>query len=476
MIDIRGLTIQKTQQAFKEKTFSVKDLVEVYLKNINSKNKELNAYLEVFSNVLAEANVAQKRINSGDGGLLTGIPIAIKDNILVSGKKASAGSKILEGFISPYDSTVISKLKNEGAIILGRTNMDEFAMGSSTENSAYGPTGNPHDTESVAGGSSGGSAAAVSAGLSLAALGSDTGGSVRQPASFCGCVGLKPTYGAVSRFGLMALGSSLDQIGPITNSVEDSRIIFDAIKGTDAKDSTSFYEEKEKIKPKKIGIPTHLLKMGGIHPDVLANFDESVKIFEKLGFQIKEIELPNVKYSLAVYYVIMPAEASSNLARYDGIRYGFHSEGENIIDDYFSTRGLGFGPEPRRRIMLGTYVLSSGYYDAYYNRAVAVKSLIKSDFKNVFKDVDVVILPTTPTPAFKKGEKTKSPLEMYLADIFTVPANISGLPAISVPSGFSKSSENAGNLPLGLQIIAPEYCEDRLFDVGGQFFKVKNVN
>jgi aspartyl-tRNA(Asn)/glutamyl-tRNA(Gln) amidotransferase subunit A len=469
MIDLKALSIRKIHNAIKSGGISVKEVVEDCIKEINSKNKDLNVYLEVFSDVLAQAREAQKKFDEGEATLLTGIPLAIKDNILIEGRTATAGSKILSGFISPYDSTVIAKLKKERAVFLGRANMDEFAMGSSTENSAFGPTKNPHDQKRVAGGSSGGSAAAVSGGLAFAALGSDTGGSVRQPASFCGVVGLKPTYGAVSRYGLIALGSSLDQIGPMGRCVEDVEILFNAVRGRDALDSTSVETRTEHVSPKTVGIPRKLLSVGGIHPDVEKNFSESLSKLSSMGFKIKDVELPSINYSLPAYYIIMPAEASSNLARYDGVKYGFHVNGNDLLEDYVLSRGGGFGQEPRRRIMLGTYVLSAGYYDAYYSRAVQVRSLIANEFAKAFKEVDVIATPTTPTPAFKIGEKANDPLSMYLADIFTVPANIANLPALTVPSGFSKSSDNSSELPLGLQFIGRPFDERSLFEVGKKF-------
>ena len=420
---------------------------------IRSKDKDIHAFLEVFDDA-----------KSYGEGPLSGKRIAIKDNILFEGHKASAGSKILENFTAPYDATVIKKLKDAGAIIVGRTNCDEFAMGSSTENSAYGVTKNPYDAERVAGGSSGGSAAAVGAGLVRGALGSDTGGSIRQPAALCGVVGLKPTYGRVSRFGLIAMSSSLDQIGPITKTVSDAEAIYNVIKGEDPMDSTTQEFPISNFKfSKKIGIPKDFVESEGISDEVRNNFSQAIEKFRSLGYEIKEIKLEHLKYSLPVYYIIMPAEASSNLARFDGVRYGFHKDGKDSIDDYFKTRGAGFGAEVRRRIILGTYVLSSGYYDEYYGKAVEARGLITKELRNLFQDVDLMLTPTTPSPAWKIGEKSKSPLEMYLEDIFTVHANISGCPAISLPSGF------AGKLPLGIELTADLGREDNLFAAGKEF-------
>ncbi len=472
MIDLKNLTIHKAEEAFKNKEFSVRDLVSAYLDVIKSRDGEVHAYLEVFDDVLSQADQAQKDIDAGNIRALTGIPIALKDNMLVTGKKVSAGSKILENFVASYDATAVGKLKDAGAIIIGRTNMDEFAMGSSTENSAYGPTRNPLDTSRVPGGSSGGSAAAVAMDGALLSLGSDTGGSVRQPASLTGIVGLKPTYGAISRYGLIALGSSLDQIGPFGKTVTDVETLFDVLKGTDSMDSTSFYpEEKAKVKKQMtIGVPRNLLD--GLTKESSENLEQAISRFKELGYAVKDITLPNLKYALAAYYVIQPAEASSNLARFDGVRYGLHIDGKDLLDDYVKTKSEGFGQETRRRIILGTYVLSSGYYDAYYNKAVAIKTLIKADYDNAFKDVDLVLTPTTAGPAFLLGEKMNDPLQMYLEDVFTVPANISGNPAISIPAGTTKVGDK--ELPLGVQLVAAHYREDPLFRAGKDFLGEAN--
>lgn len=467
-IDIDKLDVQKAHKHLIDGDFSSVELAEECLKNIKEKDGEINAYLEVYGDVIERAKKADEKIKNKENiSALTGIPIALKDNILNRGKIASASSKILENYKAIYDATVVKKLKDAGAVFIGRTNMDEFAMGGSTENSAYGVTKNPHDTKRVAGGSSGGSAASVAMGGAIASLGSDTGGSVRQPASFSGVVGLKPTYGAVSRYGLIAMGSSLDQIGPMGKTVNDVEILFNAIKGKDEMDSTSIANEQNlsrlNLDKLSIGIPTHFMKEG-IDKDVLENFDVSVEKLKSLGYKIKEIELPNIKYSLAVYYIIMPAEASTNLARFDGIKYGLSKQGQSLLDGYLETRESGFGAEVKRRIILGTHILSSGYYDAYYNKANIVRGLIKSDFDNIFGDgVDAVITPTSPTPAFKIGEK-KDPLSMYLSDIFTTPANLTGIPAISIPSG--TVSRDGKNLPVGLQIMANRCRENILFDIG----------
>lgn len=467
-IDLNDLTIKKTHTHLLNGDFSVLELTESYLKNIEEKNPEINAFLEVFDDCKKQAEESQKLFSEKKAGLLTGIPFSIKDNILIKGRIASASSRMLENYRATYDATVISKLKKEKSVFLGRVNMDEFAMGSSTENSAFGTTRNPIDTTRVPGGSSGGSAASVAANFSLVSLGSDTNGSVRAPASFCGLVGLKPTYGRVSRNGLMAMASSLDQIGPLAKTVEDTKIIFDHIKGKDLLDSTTIeapdnFSDDGKI---KIGVPKNLLELEGMDPEVKENFDLSVKKLEDKGFEIVEISLPNAHYALPAYYIIMPAEVSSNLARYDGVKYGFLKEGNDLLSDYLNTRTEGFGKETRRRILLGTYVLSSGYYDAFYSKANIIRKLVIKDFEKVWKDhgVSAVITPTTPTTAFKIGERVSDPLSMYMSDILTSPSSIAGLPSISLPSGF-----DSNKLPIGLQVVAPYFREDILFDLGKKF-------
>ena len=472
MIDLKNLTIQKAHEGMENGEFTSLDLVRAYKKVYEEKNGELNAYLEWFSDVEEQAKEADKKFADGSATLMTGIPVAIKDNILFKGHKASAASKILENYTATYDSEAVKKLKEAGAVIIGRTNMDEFAMGGSTENSAYGVTKNPYDTTRVSGGSSGGSAVAVASDMALVSLGSDTGGSVRQPASFCGVVGLKPTYGAVSRSGLIAMGSSLDIIGQFGKSVSDVEALFDAVKGKDGMDSTSIAAPT----PAGVGVPTasvgkNLHKKGeekkviGVlkYEESETNLDDAVKKFEDLGYEIKEINIPSIKYSLSAYYIIMPAEVSSNMSRFDGVKYGQHSDGENLIDDYFKTRGGGLGTEVKRRILLGTYVLSTGYSDEYYYKAIGLRNKIKEEFEKAFEDVDLIMTPTTPGPAFKIGEKVDDPVAMYLEDIFTVPANITGSPAITLPYGESDG------MPLGIQLIAPHQREDLLFQVGKKF-------
>ncbi|NIM19071.1 MAG: Asp-tRNA(Asn)/Glu-tRNA(Gln) amidotransferase subunit GatA [Candidatus Latescibacteria bacterium] len=432
------------------------------LSAVNDKDKVLHAYLEVYGDELLDVAGRITRDGSFCEKPLCGVPIAVKDNICVEGKKTTCGSRILEDYESPYHATAIEKLIASGAIISGKTNLDEFAMGSSTENSAFGPTRNPWDLERAPGGSSGGSAAAVAAGIAPAALGSDTGGSIRQPAGFCGVVGMKPTYGTVSRYGLVAFASSFDQIGPIAKSVEDCALVLSVITGGDRKDATSthsltrdFTRSLEKgLEGLTVGIPKDFLKKN-MDAEVEQNFDELLNLLRSHNVPIMDVSLPHSGYAVACYYIIANAEASANLARYDGVRYGYRAAEYDTLDDmYARTRGEGFGEEVQRRILLGTYVLSAGYYDAYYLKAQMVRSLIIRDFESAFEACDLLMMPTSPTPAFKLGEKVADPLLMYLSDIFTVPANLAGLPAISIPSGLS-----GGGLPLGIQLIGPP-CKD----------------
>ena len=478
--DLDKLSALELASKLKKRELSSYDLTSFFIKKIAAENPDLNAYVETFTDALDEAKAVDISLEAGEElPAFAGVPIAIKDNILIKDKKCSASSKMLENYTATYDATVIDKLKKERMIFLGRTNMDEFAMGGSTENSAFGVTKNPHDHARVAGGSSGGSAAVVGGGLAPLALGSDTGGSIRQPASFCGAVGLKPTYGRVSRSGLMAMASSLDQIGPITKTVADAEAVFYKIAGYDAKDSTSLRfesegeSEKESEKtPSKmtIGVPTSFIK-DGVDEEVLEVFNQTLRELEKAGHTIKEITLPNIEYALASYYVIMPAESSSNLGRFDGLRYGLHTDGEDLLADYKTSRGEGFGPEVRRRIILGTYVLSAGYYDAYYGKATALRSQIRNDYVQAFsktgEGVDIIMTPTAPTPAWKIGEKGSDPVATYLADIFTVPANLAGIPAMSVPAGLTKEG-----LPIGVQVLAGHGRENNLFALGKDIEKL----
>jgi aspartyl-tRNA(Asn)/glutamyl-tRNA(Gln) amidotransferase subunit A len=475
-MDLKNLTIKKARELLDKGEISAVELASQYLGAIDSKNKELNAFLSINpERALSEAREADKRIKNNQAGVLTGIPLAIKDNILVKGDKCTAGSKILENFTAPYNATVIERLYRDGAVLLGKTNLDEYAMGSSTENSAYGPTKNPHDTSRVPGGTSGGSACAVAADMCLGALGTDTGGSIRQPASFCGVSGLKPTYGAVSRFGAVAQGSSLDQIGPIAKTVEDTALLFEIISGNDPLDSTTVPNNTRpasdplelNINDLRIGIPKEYFETKGLNSEVGDMVKKAINWFESQGAKIKEISLPHTEYSLPAYYIIQPAECSANLARYDGMRYGKRVDGADLLSTYSKSRGKYLGLETQRRIMIGTYTLSSGYYDAYYSKAQKVRTLIKKDFMESFEDVDVIMSPTSPTTAFKFGEKTKNPLEMYAADIFTVTANLAGVCGLSVNCG------KINGLPVGLQILGPWFGENILFKVG-DFYEKNN--
>jgi len=471
IIDLKNLTIEKAHNHFKNGDFTVRELVDEYLKVIKEKNPTINAYLEIYNDIDQQVEKAEKIFKDGTATLLTGIPIALKDIILFEGHIASASSKILENYVATYDSFVVKKYKDEGVVFLGRTNMDEFAMGSSTETSAYGVTRNPYDTSRVPGGSSGGSAAALASDMALASLGTETCGSVRQPSSFCGLVGLRTTYGSVSRSGVIPMGSSLDQIGPMGKNVNDTEILFNAMVGYDAMDSTSIKDESRAIQKtpikRRIAVPRSFLNSGGVDSEVLKNFEESCEKLKKLGYEVVDVDLPVLKYSLAVYYIIMPAEVSSNLARFDGIRYGFSSKEKNLLDVYKNSRGKGFGREARRRILLGTYILSHGYYDAYYNTALKVRQFIKDELFNLFKDFDAFITPTAPFPPFKIGEKMDDPISMYLSDVFSAPANLADIPSISIPSGKTEAG-----LPLGIQFTAPFLREDILFTIGKDFEKL----
>lgn len=450
---------------------SAVDAVEACLARVKAKDTELHAYVEVYGE---ESLAAAARVDA-DAEIkkkpLAGVPVALKDNMLVARHRATAGSKILERYTASYDATAVKKLKDAGAIIIGKTNLDEFAMGSSTENSAFGPTKNPHDATRVPGGSSGGSAAAVASDMAFVALGSDTGGSIRQPAAFCGVVGMKPTYGTVSRHGLIAMASSLDQIGPFAKTVEDAETLFNIIRGGDTFDATSVKdvprtEEKEEF---TVGIPREYFSEG-LAPEIGKATEGVIARFEKLGFRTKEVSLPHTKYALSVYYLVMPAEVSANLARFDGIRYARIPEAgdaKTLRDIYELQRGKGFGAEVRRRVFLGTFVLSAGYYDAYYTKAQKVRTLIARDFDAAFKEVDVLLAPTTPTTAFKFGEKTQDPVQMYLSDVFTIPANLAGIPAISIP--VEKYEVGSGTLPIGFQLMAPHFRESDLFTLGKKY-------
>ena len=462
-IDFYKMTIKEAAEGLKNGEFTYLELTHAFLNRIKEKDPEIKAYITLTEDLAIEqAKKADEMIKSGKGTILTGIPCAIKDNILIKGIKCTAASKFLENYVAEYDATVITKLREVGAVFLGKTNLDEFAMGSSCENSAFFKTRNPHDLERVPGGSSGGSAAAVAGDLCIYALGSDTGGSIRQPASFCGIDGIKPTYGTVSRYGLIAFASSLDQIGPMCKTVEDCKIVFDAIKGKDKMDSTSTDFSKETMIDKlRVGIPKEYFGEG-LDKEVEASIKEVIEYLKSNGAEIKEVSLPHTDYALSCYYIIAPAEASANLARFDGLRYGNNFEGEieNTKDIYLNNRTSGFGKEVKKRIMLGTYTLSSGYYDAYYKRALKVRTLIRQDFEKVLENVDVILGPTSPCLPFKIGEKSDDPMSMYLADIYTVSINLAGVPGISVPCG-----KSANGLPIGVQLIGAPFEEEKLFNV-----------
>ncbi len=462
-MELTDLSAKEIAHGYRAKTFSAVDVAHAHLTRTDKENPKLNAYLEVFDDVLEHAKEADTVLATKGSAAhtLTGVPIAVKDNILIKGKRASAASKMLENHVATYDATAISKLKAAGALFLGRTNMDEFAMGSSTEHSAFGVTRNPHDLTRVPGGSSGGSAAAVAAHLAPVALGSETCGSIRQPASLCGLVGLKPTYGAVSRSGLIAMGSSLDQIGSFSRNVADTELIFETVRGHDALDGTTLPTDgQKKVANKKIGVPRDFVK--DADPRVQESFEKSLAALSKNGYEIVDITFPSAPYALAAYYIVMPAEVSTNLARFDGMRYGLSYEGKNLREEYDVARARGFGPETKRRIILGAHVLSSGYYDAYYRRATALRGVIAEDLRKAFESVSYIATPTTPGAAFKIGEKS-DPLSMYLEDVFAAPANLTGIPAISVPS--AKVLRDGTELPVGIQFMSPKRTESSLFAI-----------
>jgi len=457
------LSISEINKLFKDKKLKPSELYSEVFERAANTESIIHGHLTLFQdeNIKKAADADKRYENGTELGILDGIPIAIKDNINIAGYATTCSSKMLSNYISPYDATVITKLKNEGVMFTGKTNLDEFAMGSSTENSAFGPTKNPWDPSRVPGGSSGGSAAVVSAGSAIASLGSDTGGSIRQPASFCGVVGFKPTYGTVSRFGLVAFASSLDQIGPITNNVEDSKILFNSMKGFDPFDATSGKESKTKqpkLKNAKIGIIKELME-DGISEDAKLEVQKVAKLLESQGHEIVEVSLPLTKMSISIYYLIAPAECSANLSRFDGVRYGNRVAGNTSYEMMENTRAEGFGPEVKKRILLGTYALSAGYYDAFYGQALKARAMMKKEFTETYKEVDYLISPTTPSDPFKFGEKSDNQLEMYMSDLCTIPANLVGMPAISIPTGLSSNG-----LPLSVQIMSPPNTDNTLLE------------
>jgi aspartyl-tRNA(Asn)/glutamyl-tRNA(Gln) amidotransferase subunit A len=473
-MELYELTINKAHELLKQRKISSMELTKSLLERIDAQDKKIGAYISIAGEMaLDQAKIADDAIAKGRISPMTGIPLSVKDVICTKGIRTTCASKILENFVPFYDAFVIKKLKKENAVILGKVNMDEFAMGSSTENSGIKITRNPWDLSRVPGGSSGGSAASVAADLCIGSLGSDTGGSIRQPASHCGVVGLKPTYGRVSRFGLVAFASSLDQIGPLTKDVTDSAIMMNTFAGYDQNDSTSVPVDvpdytsfcQKGLNGLKIGIPKEFQSHEGLDPEVDLAVKNAVKTLEDMGASSVEISLPHTQYTVAVYYVIAPAEASSNLARYDGVKYGFRDmDKKNLIEMYKGTRSQGFGDEVKRRIILGTYVLSAGYYDAYYKKASQVRALITEDFKKAFKQCDVILSPVAPTPAFTIDEKAADPLTMYLSDIFTLSANLAGIPGMSLPCGFSKAG-----LPIGLHIMGMHFNEEKIFRTAFNF-------
>lgn len=464
-------TIASAHQELHKKKVSSRELTQSYLDRIAERDAAVQSYLEVYHDqALADADHADQMFADGTAGILTGIPLGIKDIIMIKGETCTAGSKVLEGYRATYDAHVITQLKRRGAIFLGKTSLDEFAMGSSNENTTLKQTRNPWDTTRVPGGSSGGSAAAVAADLCIAALGTDTGGSVRQPAAFCGVVGMKPTYGRVSRYGVVAMTSSLDQVGPLTRTAEDAALLFNAIAGHDTHDATTrvtnppieMAKLSQSIKGMKIGVPQEFF-IEGMDAEVRRLVEEAIVLIKGMGAQIVEVSLPLTKYALAVYQLVLTSEVSANLARYDGIRYGHTAEAERLIHMYEQSRAEGFGSEVKRRIMLGTFALSAGYHDQYYLQAQKVRALIQKEYQDMFKKVNCLVGPTTPSVAFKHGEKFNDPLLMYLSDIYTVPANIGGICAISLPAGYSQG------LPVGVQCMAPAFGEQRLFQVAHQY-------
>ncbi|MBV8072628.1 MAG: Asp-tRNA(Asn)/Glu-tRNA(Gln) amidotransferase subunit GatA [Acidobacteriaceae bacterium] len=467
-----SLTIGAVREGLLNKHFSAKELAESALKYAEAENPKTNAYLTLAPEraLAAAAKVDDAIAKGGYVGVLAGVPLAVKDVIVTKGLRTTCGSRILEHYIPPYNATAVDRLEHEGAVIIGKTNCDEFAMGSSNENSAFGPVRNPKALDRVPGGSSGGSAAAVAQGTAVVSLGSDTGGSIRQPASFCGVVGVTPTYGRVSRYGLVAFASSLDHIGPFARTVEDAATVLQVIAGHDDQDATSAFAPvddyhalmREPASGIKIGLPKEYFD--GLSSETGAIVDKAIRHLEKLGCQIREVSLPHTKYAVSCYYIIATAEASSNLARYDGVRYTIRTEAGTLADMYRNTRGAGFGAEVKRRIMLGTYVLSAGYYDAYYKKAQQVRTLITQDFREAFEDVDVLVAPVSPFPAFRIGEKVDDPLAMYLSDVYTLTGDLSGVPCMSVPCG-----ESSAGLPVGLQVFTKHFDEATMFRIAHNY-------
>lgn len=474
-MNLNKLSLVEAAEGLKKKKFTSVELTTACLNRIKERNKEINAFITVADeSALEEAKKADTMLAKGKGGMLTGIPFAVKDAICTKDVRSTGAAKILDNYVPPFDATVIRKIREQGGVLLGKNNCDAFGHGASNENSMYGPVRNPHDLTKVAGGSSGGSAAAVADDMCIYAIAEDTGGSIRQPASFCGVVGLRPSYGRNSRYGIMPMASSLDTVGPMTKSVEDMAIVMEVIAGSDKKDATTVqdlvpvYSERIKnkelrIKNIRIGVPKEYFEVEGMDAEVKAITEEAIKKLRNLGCEIVDVSLPHTKYAIAVYYIIVPSEDSSNLARLDGVRYGVRAEAESLFDVYAKSRAQGFPEEVKRRILIGTYALSAGYFDAYYKKAAKVRTLIKQDFDEVFKKVDVLITPTSPFPAFGVGEKAADPIAMYLADVMVSPSAVAGMPAISIPAGKTKAG-----LPVGVQIIGARLKEEVVLSVGHQ--------
>lgn len=469
---LNELTIKEAQEGLKKKKFTSVELTQACLGRIKERNKDINAFITVCEeSALDEAKIADGLIRAGEAGPLTGIPFSVKDAICTAGVRSTASAKILDNYIPPFNATVIAKIRNQGGVLLGKNNCDAFGHGASNENSMYGPVRNPRDLSKVAGGSSGGSAAAVADNMCIYSIAEDTGGSIRQPASFCGVTGFRPSYGRNSRFGIMPMGSSLDTVGPITKTVYDAVIVMEQIAGNDSLDATTVRDEvanyadevSEKIKGLRIGVPKEYFELEGLDDEVKKITEQQIAKLKKLGCKIEEVSLPHTKYAIAVYYIIVPSEDSSNLGRMDGIRYGMRIKGKDLYDLYAGSRAQGFPEEVKRRILIGTYALSAGYYDAYYKKAQTVRTLIKKDFEDVFKKVDALITPTSPFPAFGVGEKNNDPLALYMADVMVSPAALAGMPALSVPSG-----KTFAGLPVGVQIIGPRMGESIVLRVGSQ--------
>jgi len=485
MSDLNKLTIKQARAGLDNKDFSSVELVESCLDRVKERNKEINAFITVTEDLaIKEAKEADKRISKGKQEMLTGIPFSVKDAIDVLGVRSTGGAKILDNYIPPFEGTVISKIRKQGAVLVGKTNCDAFGHGASNENSMYGPVRNPHDLERVSGGSSGGGAAAVADSMCIFSIAEDTGGSIRQPASFCGIAGMRPSYGRNSRYGIMPMASSLDTVGPMAKTVEDVAILMEVMAGWDEKDATTvtdevpLYSDKirnsirqptDEIRNLRVGVPKEYMETEGMDEEVKMKIEDEVKNLEKQGFEIKEVSLPYTKYAIPVYYIVVPSEDSSNLGRLDGIRYGVRADVQSLYDVYAKSRAQGFPEEVKRRIMIGTYALSAGYYDAYYRKAQKVRTLIINDFKRVFEEVDLLVTPTSPFPAFKIGEKKDDVLAMYLADVFMAPAALAGIPGLSVPVG-----ETSNGLPVGLQIIGPRLREDQVLKLGYEIDQMKS--